>query len=63
MLFLLVVRWLLESCHGSVFKSAQVLEHSTEAPSAKTLAVLRDPSKGKRGAQFLSWHPDGSRKV
>lgn len=42
---------------------AQILEQSTEAPSAKTLAVLRDPSKGKRGAQYLSWHPDGSRKV
>ena len=41
----------------------QILEQSTEAPSAKTLAVLRDPSKGKRGAQYLSWHPDGSRKV
>lgn len=39
------------------------LEYSTEAPAAKTLAVLRDPSNAKRGAQYLSWHPDGSRKV
>ncbi|KAL3145226.1 Dynein, 70 kDa intermediate chain, flagellar outer arm [Trebouxia sp. C0010 RCD-2024] len=43
--------------------AGKVLEQSTEAPSAKTLAVLRDPCKGKRGAQYLSWHPDGSRKV
>lgn len=41
----------------------QTLDFSTEAPAAKTLAVLRDPSNAKRGAQYLSWHPDGSRKV
>ncbi|KAK9824062.1 hypothetical protein WJX72_007469 [[Myrmecia] bisecta] len=43
--------------------SGKVLDHSTEKPDAKTIAVLRDPCALKRGAQYLSWHPDGSRKV
>ena len=41
----------------------QVLDHSTEPPSARTLAVLRDPTKSQRGVQYLSWHPDGMHKV
>lgn len=37
------------------------LEQNTEAPYAKTLTVLRDPSASKREAQYLCWHPDGAR--
>eukprot|EP00891_Asterochloris_glomerata_P005483 jgi/Astpho2/5483/fgenesh1_pm.00078_%23_1_t len=43
--------------------SGRVLDHSTEPPSARTLAVLRDPTKSQRGVQYLSWHPDGMHKV
>lgn len=49
--------------HATLLCVQGTLEYSTEAPAAKTLAVLRDPSNAKRGAQYLSWHPDGSRKV
>jgi len=42
----------------------RVQEYSSEAPHAKTLAVLRDPAPGgQRTAQYLSWIPDGSRKI
>lgn len=34
-----------------------------EPPSVKTLTLLKDPSKVPRGAQYLSWQPDGQRKV
>ena len=53
----------LHSKHATLLCVQGTLEYSTEAPAAKTLAVLRDPSNAKRGAQYLSWHPDGSRKV
>ena len=39
------------------------MEHNTEAPYAKTVTTLRDPSSQRREAQYLSWHPDGSRKL
>ena len=35
------------------------LDFSVEPPSAKTLAVLRDPSSSCRTAQYIAWHPDG----
>ena len=37
----------------------------TEAASMSTIAQLKDPhaAAGRRGAQNLSWHPDGSHKV
>ncbi len=40
-------------------------KYSTEAAAAHTLTQLLDPSPSpsRRGAQYLSWHPDGSRKV
>lgn len=38
-------------------------QHLSEPPTAKTLTVLRDPSQIKRGAQAISWHPDGSAKL
>ncbi|GMH43207.1 hypothetical protein BSKO_11129 [Bryopsis sp. KO-2023] len=38
-------------------------DHSAEVPFAKTLTVFKDPSNIKRGATYLNWHPDGSRKV
>ncbi|GAB4819199.1 hypothetical protein N2152v2_006245 [Parachlorella kessleri] len=38
-------------------------QHLSEPPSTKTLTVLRDPSRVKRGAQAISWHPDGSGRL
>mmetsp|Transcript_24958 Transcript_24958/g.38607 ORF Transcript_24958/g.38607 Transcript_24958/m.38607 type:complete len:580 (+) Transcript_24958:245-1984(+) len=38
-------------------------EHSSEPPSAKGLAVFRDPSPVKRTATSINWHPDGSGKL
>eukprot|EP00947_MAST-08B_sp_MAST-8B-sp1_P000862 g862.t1 len=39
------------------FEGAMV-DHSSEPPSAKTLAVFRDPSPIKRTATSIDWHPD-----
>ena len=36
---------------------------SNEAPSAKTLAVFKDPSEIKRTACRISWFPDGGRRI
>jgi dynein intermediate chain 2 len=38
-------------------------DHSSEPPSAKTLAVFRDPNTIKRTATSISWFPDGARKI
>lgn len=38
-------------------------QHLSEPPSTRTLTVLRDPSRLKRGAHALSWHPDGSTRL
>ncbi|PSC71021.1 dynein intermediate chain axonemal isoform B [Micractinium conductrix] len=38
-------------------------QHLSEPPSTKTLTILRDPSGARRGAQALSWQPDGSGKL
>jgi len=35
--------------------------HRTEAPSAKGVAVFRDPSDVRRTATSIDWHPEGSR--
>mmetsp|Transcript_22273 Transcript_22273/g.48962 ORF Transcript_22273/g.48962 Transcript_22273/m.48962 type:complete len:569 (-) Transcript_22273:238-1944(-) len=43
-----------------------VVDHSSEQPSAKTLTVFRDPAHKKgitRSAPYISWHPDGGRKM
>jgi dynein axonemal intermediate chain 2 len=40
-----------------------VAEHSTEPPSAKTIAVFRDPSAEARTVAWVSWHPEGPTKV
>jgi hypothetical protein len=43
-----------------------VIDHSSEQPSAKTLTVFRDPAQKKgitRSAPYISWHPDGGRKM
>jgi dynein intermediate chain 2 len=34
---------------------------SSEPPSAKGLAVFRDPSAVKRTATSVNWHPEGNR--
>lgn len=38
-------------------------DHSSEAPSAKTLSVFKDPNPVKRTVSSLSFHPDGGRKI
>jgi len=43
--------------------AGQDLDESTEPASVSALTQLRDPSAVHRGAQYISWHPDGSRKV
>jgi len=40
-----------------------VVDHSSEQPFAKTLTVFRDPNKIKRSASYISWYPDGARKL
>ena len=34
-------------------------DHSSEPPSAKGLAVFRDPNDVKRTATSINWHPEG----
>ncbi|CAM9744463.1 unnamed protein product [Ascophyllum nodosum] len=38
-------------------------DHSSEPPSAKGLAVFRDPNGIKRTATSINWHPDGPTKI
>jgi len=38
-------------------------DHSGEPPSAKGLAVFRDPNTVKRTATRIHWHPDGPTKI
>uniref|UniRef100_A0ABI8ABA9 Dynein axonemal intermediate chain 2 n=1 Tax=Felis catus TaxID=9685 RepID=A0ABI8ABA9_FELCA len=45
------------------FDDEDAVEVTDEAPSAKTINVLRDPQEIKRSATHLSWHPDGNRKL
>jgi len=43
-----------------------VVDHSSEQPYAKTLTVFRDPAQQKgvrRSSSYISWHPDGARKL
>eukprot|EP00611_Tribonema_gayanum_P022017 TRINITY_DN4346_c0_g2_i3.p1 TRINITY_DN4346_c0_g2~~TRINITY_DN4346_c0_g2_i3.p1 ORF type:complete len:599 (+),score=167.96 TRINITY_DN4346_c0_g2_i3:195-1991(+) len=44
------------------FEDTQV-DHSSEPPSAKGLAVFRDPHSIKRTATSINWHPDGPTKI
>mmetsp|Transcript_31317 Transcript_31317/g.43427 ORF Transcript_31317/g.43427 Transcript_31317/m.43427 type:complete len:570 (+) Transcript_31317:288-1997(+) len=47
------------------FQGSQA-DHSSEQPFAKTLTVFRDPAQAKgvqRSASYISWHPDGARKL
>lgn len=37
--------------------------HALEPPSTRTVTILRDPARVRRGAQAISWHPDGSGKL
>ena len=41
--------------------STETLELSSEPPSAKGVAVYRDPSAVKRGVTAVNWHPEGTR--
>eukprot|EP01029_Cantina_marsupialis_P028422 TRINITY_DN776149_c0_g1_i1.p1 TRINITY_DN776149_c0_g1~~TRINITY_DN776149_c0_g1_i1.p1 ORF type:complete len:575 (-),score=193.02 TRINITY_DN776149_c0_g1_i1:132-1856(-) len=41
--------------------SGDVVDHSSEPPSAKGLAVFRDPNPVKRSAAKINWHPEGSK--
>ncbi|KAL4452039.1 hypothetical protein ABPG75_007701 [Micractinium tetrahymenae] len=38
-------------------------QHLSQAPSTSTLTILRDPSGVRRGAQAISWQPDGSGRL
>jgi len=40
--------------------SGNTVDHSSEPPSAKGLAVFRDPNDVKRTATSINWHPDPS---
>ena len=40
-----------------------VADHSSEPPSAKGLAVFRDPNSIKRTATSIDWHPEGPTKM
>ena len=40
-----------------------VVDHSSEPPSAKGMAVFRDPNTVKRQASSINWHPDSSKLV
>ena len=41
-----------------------MVDHSSEAPYAKTVARFQDPHmKYGRGASYISWYPDGARKL
>jgi len=37
--------------------------YGADAPSAKTLAVFKDPSEVKRTVSNISWYPDGGKKL
>lgn len=39
------------------------IDHSSEPPSAKGLAVFRDPCEVKRTATSVNWHPEGPHKI
>ena len=45
------------------YEGESTADYSSEPPSAKTLAVFRDPSESKRSACSISWHPDAGRKL
>jgi len=40
-----------------------IADHSSEPPSAKGLAVFRDPSDIKRTATSINWYPEGPSKI
>jgi dynein intermediate chain 2 len=41
----------------------EMVDHSSEPPSAKGLAVFRDPNKTKRTVTNINWHPEGPTKI
>ncbi|GAQ88949.1 Cytoplasmic dynein intermediate chain [Klebsormidium nitens] len=44
--------------------SGSVADHSSEQPYAKTLTVFREPTQRiRRAASYISWYPDGARKL
>lgn len=43
--------------------SGDAVDHSSEPPSAKGLAVFRDPHSVKRTATSIDWHPEGPSKI
>ena len=49
--------------YEELFKDNINAEIRSEPPSAKGLAVLRDPSDVKRMVTSIDWHPDGNSKV
>lgn len=45
------------------FDEVEVEAFANEPPSAKTVAVFRDPNDVKRAATKISWHPDNANKL
>ena len=45
--------------------SGVVVDHSSEPPSSKVLTILKDPHQQecRRQASYVSWYPDGARKL
>jgi dynein intermediate chain 2 len=43
--------------------AGSLVEHASEMSHARTLTVFRDPSPVTRAASYVSWFPDGARKV
>nr|XP_061836884.1 dynein axonemal intermediate chain 2-like isoform X1 [Nerophis lumbriciformis] len=45
------------------FEDAELLDEIQEAPSTKTVNILRDPNQLKRTVTSLSWDPNGGRSL
>ena len=44
--------------------SGVVVDHSSEPPSSKVLTIIKDPhAEYNRSASYVSWYPDGARKL
>lgn len=58
--------WCAFWCVFQEYFDGDEVDHSSEPPSAKGLAVFRDPNAVngiKRTATSINWHPDGPTKI
>jgi hypothetical protein len=49
--------------HQQEYFEGDASDHSGEPPTAKGLAVFRDPNQTKRTATSINWHPEGPAKI